>query len=75
MLHKDSGSRTLDKAVDIIQTISELRTAFSKAEQVALASGDPLIVQDITNDSYDSMLALGLALHRELSKIYEEEKQ
>lgn len=75
MLHKDSGSRTLDRAADIIQTISELRTAFSKAEQVALASGDELIVQDICNASHDSMLSLGLALHRELNKIYEEDRQ
>ena len=70
MLH-NSKDLSFDKSMDIIQTMSEINAAFSKAEEVANLSGNAEISREIAENSHDTQLWLGLALHQELSKLYE----
>lgn len=70
----DKGSDAFCKAVQIIHTISELDTALSNAEKVAEQSGNSWIQEQFIDNRHDITNALGLALHSELSTIYEEEQ-
>lgn len=62
------------KAVRIIRAISRLDEAFSQAEEVAELSGNKWVKEEFSDNRHDTMNALGLALHTELSTIYEEEE-
>ena len=73
MSHNSNGF-AFGKALTIIQAIAELGAAFSKAEEVAEASGDSWAIQEITEGGHDALLSLGVVLHKELSTIYEEER-
>lgn len=70
----NSSGFAFGKAMTIIQAIAELGAAFSKAEEVAEASGDSWAIQEITEGGHDALLSLGVVLHKELSTIYEEER-
>ena len=72
MLHSDKNGTAFCKAVQIIHAIAELDTAFTKAE--AVASTNSWIWEQFTGNRTETMAALGLALHTELSTIYEEEQ-
>jgi len=73
MIHNtsDKNGTAFCKAVQMIHTIAELDTAFTKAE--AVASTNSWIWEQFTGNRTETMAALGLALHTELSTIYEEE--
>lgn len=68
----DKNGTAFCKAVQMIHTIAELDTAFTKAE--AVASTNSWIWEQFTGNRTETMAALGLALHTELSTIYEEEQ-
>lgn len=71
MLQSTDGF-ALGRAMTIIHTIAELDAAFTKAE--AVASTNSWIWEQFTGNRTETMAALGLALHTELSTIYEEEQ-
>lgn len=73
-MHNSTKDLSFDRSMNIIQTMSEISAAFSKAGEVARQSGNTDILQEIAENSHDTQLWLGLALHQELSKVYEEEK-
>ena len=68
----DKGGDAFCKAVRIIHAISQLDTAFSNAEEVAERSGNRWVQEEFICNRHDTLNALGLALHTELSTIYEE---
>lgn len=72
MYHNLNDGNAFCKAVQIIHAIAELDTAFTKAE--AVASTNSWIWEQFTGNRTETMAALGLALHTELSTIYEEEQ-
>lgn len=74
MYHNLNDGDAFCKAVQIIHTISELDTALSNAEKVAEQSGNSWIQEQFIDNRHDITNALGLALHSELSTIYEEEQ-
>lgn len=71
MSHTSNGF-AFGRAMTIIHTIAELDAAFDKAE--AVASTNSWIWEQFTGNRTETMAALGLALHTELSTIYEEEQ-
>ena len=70
MSHNSTNDLSLDRAVRIIHTISELDTAFSKAEVVAVAASSR-IAREFSESRHNNLVALGHALHQQLSKLYE----
>lgn len=72
MYYKSHEGDAFCKAVRIIHAISQLDTAFSNAEEVAERSGNRWVQEEFLCNRHDTLNALGLALHTELSTIYEE---
>ena len=72
-MYNSTKDLALDRSMDFIRTISEITASFHKAEELANDSGNAEVIREISENSHDTLLWLGLALHQELSKVYEYE--